>query len=248
MDTWTILGAWTAAAMTLFVFSFLYEDNPLFRAAEHLFTGLSLGYMATILTFNTFIPKIVQEIFIKHNFWTFIPLALGILMLTRFFPRYSYMSRIGFAFIMGFTSGLTIPAAIVTRFMKQLQGSVIPLVTRTNGSLDFSWAAIGHDITSLIGVVGLLSVLIYFFFSVEHKGVISKISKVGIYFIMIYLGAAFGTTVMGRFSLLYGRIFDLYTFRGANYYYATPVLLGLVIFFLTIYLIKRPKAEDESEA
>ena len=38
------LGTWTAAACTLAVFSYLYRDNALWRAVEHLYVGLSAGY------------------------------------------------------------------------------------------------------------------------------------------------------------------------------------------------------------
>ena len=31
------LGVWVAAVLTLFIFSFLYKDNPLYKFAEHLF-------------------------------------------------------------------------------------------------------------------------------------------------------------------------------------------------------------------
>ena len=48
--------------------------------------------------------------------------------------------------------------------------------------------------------------LFYFFFSVEHKGVSGGISKVGIWFLMVSFGASFGYTVMGRVSLLIGRV------------------------------------------
>lgn len=246
MDFWVIFGAWCAAGMTLCVFSFLYEDNPLFKAAEHLFTGIALGYFLTILTFNTFMPKIYDPLS-QGQILRLIPTLIGVLMLTRLHPRYTHYSRMGFAFIMGYTSGLTIPAAIVTRFLKQLEGSIQPLVSRSGGALDLSWTAVTHGLSVFIGVVGLLSVLIYFFFSTEHKGVLKTISKVGIYFIMIYLGAAFGTTVMGRFSLLYGRLFDLYTFRTASYYYATPILLVAIVFALTVYTMKK-KPEQKSES
>ena len=39
-----ILGAWVAAFLTLAIFSFLYNDNPIYKAAEHLFVGISAAY------------------------------------------------------------------------------------------------------------------------------------------------------------------------------------------------------------
>ena len=38
-----LLGAWVATGLTLFIFTFLYEDNPLFKLAEHLYVGISVG-------------------------------------------------------------------------------------------------------------------------------------------------------------------------------------------------------------
>ena len=54
-------------------------------------------------------------------------------------------------------------------------------------------------------LVGVISVLVYFYFSVEHTGVVGKVSRLGIWVLMISFGAAFGYTVMARVSLLTGR-------------------------------------------
>ncbi len=48
----------------------------------------------------------------------------------------------------------------------------------------------------------MLSCLVYFFFSVEHRGLVGKVAHVGTWFLMITFGAAFGYTVMGRIALL----------------------------------------------
>ena len=55
-------------------------------------------------------------------------------------------------------------------------------------------------------LIGVISTLTYFFFSVEHRGAIGGVSKIGIVFLMIGFGSAFGNTVMGRVSLLIQRI------------------------------------------
>lgn len=244
-ETSIILGTWLAVALTLFIFSFLYRENPLFRVAEHLFIGVTLGYTVIIVVYSTVIPVIYKPL-MKGEFLLIFPLLLGACILTRFFPKYSWLSRFSFAFLMGYGSGLTIPTAIVTNFLKQLENTVQPLLTSTaSGAVDLSWLGLGHGFSLLLTVVGVLSVLIYFYFSIEHKGVIQKVSKVGLYFIMIYLGAAFGTTVMGRFSLLYGRLFDLYTFRTVEYYYATPLLIILVVIFLIVYGMKYKEEKSQ---
>lgn len=59
---------------------------------------------------------------------------------------------------------------------------------------------------SLVVVLGVLTVLVYFFFSAEHKGPLKAVSRTGVWFLMISFGAAFGYTVMGRVSILIGRV------------------------------------------
>jgi hypothetical protein len=58
--------------------------------------------------------------------------------------------------------------------------------------------------------VGVIGVLVYFFFYVEHTGVAGRVSKVGIWFLMVSFGASFGYTVMARISLLIGRVTFLF--------------------------------------
>jgi hypothetical protein len=55
--------------------------------------------------------------------------------------------------------------------------------------------------------LGTFTALLYFFFSVEHKGLFfGGGSKLGIWFLMVSFGASFGYTIMGRISLLIGRM------------------------------------------
>ena len=54
-------GVWVAAVLTLFIFSFLYKDNPLYKFAEHLFVGVSAGYYIvlnywTVIVANLYDP------------------------------------------------------------------------------------------------------------------------------------------------------------------------------------------------
>jgi len=59
---------------------------------------------------------------------------------------------------------------------------------------------------SVLILIGVISTLVYFYFSKEHTGVLGATAQVGIWFIMIAFGAHFGYTVMGRVSLLIGRV------------------------------------------
>ncbi|MCK4755495.1 hypothetical protein KAS56_01005, partial [candidate division WOR-3 bacterium] len=58
-------------------------------------------------------------------------------------------------------------------------------------------------------IVGVITGVIYFFFSKAHKGVFGGLARIGVWFLMIAFGASFGYTVMARISLLIGRMYFL---------------------------------------
>ena len=62
------------------------------------------------------------------------------------------------------------------------------------------------SVSNIVLIIGVLSVLAYFFFSKEHTGSYGRFCKLGIYFLMFSFGASFGYTVMARVSLLIGRV------------------------------------------
>jgi len=235
-----IAGGWLAAGLTIFLFSFLYKDNPFFKIAEHLYLGAGMGWLFQVSVTNVWIPKIWEPVS-NGKLLIIIPSIMGLSLLTQFIPKISWISRYGFTFMMGYGSGLYIPAGLSTDFMSQIEGTIKPF------SLLASMSPIAI-FNSLLVAGGAICVLFYFFFSVEHKGHLKKVSNIGIYFLMIYFGAAFGNTVMARFSLLYGRFDDLYTFSGANYLYATPAILGaIVIYFILHGFFTRGEKDDSAE-
>jgi hypothetical protein len=124
----SILGAWVATGLTLFIFSFLYKDNPLFKLAEHLYVGVSVGYTIVKAYDTVVVHLIVKPIFEQGEFALVIPVAIGFLMLTRYVPKAAWMSRYAFAFIVGIGSGLAIPRTISSFILKQVEDTVRPLI------------------------------------------------------------------------------------------------------------------------
>jgi hypothetical protein len=58
---------------------------------------------------------------------------------------------------------------------------------------------------------------------------VHRVARVGIYFLMVSFGAAFGYTVMARMSLLIGRFDELIQYASPQYGYATLLLLAGVV-------------------
>ena len=201
MTTVAILQIWIVAFFTLALFSFLYKDNPVYKLAEHIFAGLTAGYQVGLVWDTVVIQKLWDPMIYDGKWWLFVPGILGFLMFARFWPKYSWMSRVSLAFVMGTTAGVFITT--------QLHGLVLPAMKSTMLPLG-GGGGLAQAALAIIVVVGVVSTLIYFYFSKEHTGALGVTAKVGIWFIMISFGAHFGYTVMGRVSLLIGRVYFLF--------------------------------------
>lgn len=239
MSLWVILGAWTAVACTFLIFSFLYKDNPLYRVGEVLFIGVAMGYGAMRNWYDSLLPKLVRPLLDEGDPVLWVPAIMTLLLFMRFLKPVSWMSRYTFAALMGLVSGLAIPRFITSNILAQIGGTVKPLIA-SNGT--WGWP----EFNAFMILAGMLSVLVYFFFSVEHKGVVKGIATVGIYFLMIAFGASFGFTVMGRISLLIGVCYDLINYSHKDYAYATPILLATTALFLLLWERKDRKRASAS--
>lgn len=201
---WEDFGIVLAAGITLTMYSFLYKDNPAFKIAENMYVGVALGYTVIITWFNALKPDLYDPLLVPLFTWErtpeyllFAPMVLGVFMLMRLSTRLAWLSRWPFAFVVGLGAGITIPNYIHTFILKQIEPSLRPVFS--------GGETVYMSINTLLILLGVISVLIYFFFSTEHKGPIGVVSKIGIWFLMVSFGASFGYTVMGRMSLLIGR-------------------------------------------
>jgi hypothetical protein len=213
-----------SAFLTLAVLSFLYNDNPFYKFAEHLFVGISaafwmcLGFWSTVVgnLFPRLSPALsdyFQVPYVGFKWWFVFPLIFGVLLLMRLSPKGGWISRWSLAFIVGTTAGLNLVRYLRSDFMEQISSMFVPVLVNWEGFGHFvshiSLAASGQFIlivTNLVILLGVLCGLIYFFFSREHTGAFGVASRFGIWILMITFGASFGYTVMGRISLLVGRI------------------------------------------
>ena len=79
-----ILEIWVASLLTLCVFTFLYRDNPLYRFAEHLFVGVSAGYLLAVQYQNVLRPNVIAKV-AGGNLMPLFRAALGLMILGRQF-------------------------------------------------------------------------------------------------------------------------------------------------------------------
>lgn len=215
------IGLWVAAFFTLAVLSFLYADNPFYKVAEAVVVGVSAAYWGCVGFWDAIVPKLVaalapvftQEHFLPAidpekagNWWMLVPLLLGVLLLLRLVPKAGHLALLPLAFIVGTTAGLKFISFTEGDLLAQVGATIKPLaqVRSVDGATDMA-ATIGASLKQVLLFTGVCTALVYFFFSVEHKGAVGKAARVGIWYLMITFGAAFGFTVMGRIALLAAR-------------------------------------------
>ncbi len=222
---------------TLAIMSFLYKDNPIYKLAEHIYVGVAAGYLFVLAVVHT----------IKPNFWDcVVPLftsaaggqwvrlgagIFGIMFLLRLYKKTSWASAYPLAVMVGTYAALRMTGLANSDLVGQLHGTINCL--NLKGIPFFAWDKPAM-INNILIVVGVVCVLSYFFFSLEHKGVLKISGKTGIYFLMITFGSSYGYTVMARISVLIGRVADLNTYSTSDYGYATFVSAIIIIAFLII--------------
>jgi len=192
----TNIWIWIAALLTLAIYSFLYKDNIVYKIAEYLLVGVSIGYSIAITWYNVVIAKMVVPIRDQHNFLIIIPILIGMFMFARFSRKHGWLSKIPISFVIGWGAGVAIPLGFETSIVEHVKNTI---------AIPWFGGNILLLVNAIIIFIGVIATLIYFYFSTPHKGVIGKVANLGIWYIMIAFGASFGYTVMARISLFIDR-------------------------------------------
>lgn len=195
-----------AALLTLGIFSFLYKDNPIYKTCEAIFVGISAAYWAVVFFWDNLHKKLYLGLFREDgdtpDYMLLGGAILGVMMLFRLSQKVGWIARWPLAFIVGATAGLYMMLYFVSNGLQLISEMMkSPLKYDAEGAF-----LMADSIGTVVIVLGVLSGLVYFFFSKEHKGAFGATAKVGIWFLMVTFGASFGYTVMSRMSLLIGRV------------------------------------------
>jgi len=196
MDTAT-LGTWLQALFTILLVSVVFKDNPAYRFAEHTYVGLYAGYGVALAFFNYIRPNVEDRLLAKKEYIFLIPILIGLLMYTRYIKPVAWLSRYTISFNLGIGTGYVLSKDFKPYFVDQIRATFLQLW----GTGDW-W----KTVSNWIYVVGVVSSLVYFLFTLQKKGVQGRISMVGRVVMMVAFGAAFGNTVMARVSLFLGRM------------------------------------------
>lgn len=157
MDIAEIGGLLVGFILTLFIFSFVLGDNPLYRFAVHLLVGVSAGYAAVIIVQTVLLPvvmDVIQNPTDAGNILFFFPLLLALLLVLKLFPRVAWLGNSSMAILMAIGAAVGLIGAIT--------GTLIPLIT-SSYSGDFT--GLEGGIVGLLVAILTICTLLYFHFT-----------------------------------------------------------------------------------
>jgi hypothetical protein len=259
-----VIGHWIAIFMTIAILSYLYADNPFYKVAEHLFVGISIGYVLVIQYFEVIKPNLIDrltnEALGASRVVYVIPLLLVVFLFLRLNKRLAWLARISIAFIIGIYAGVNVPAIANTDLVAQI-GSTIERVTTfatevshdSHGVGTALWNSWDKALGLFVLVFGMIAGLVYFFFSIEHKGVVGGVARVGVWVLMVGFGASFGYTVQGRISLAIGRAMYVLGVtqseaESAQLHSKLVSALCVLLIFGTVFFLERKRLAAERRA
>src|SRR5690606_23292405 len=122
-------------------------------------------------------------------------LLLGLLLYTRFIKGCEWLSRWSMAVLIGAGAGISIYGVYNSQLLAQIRATMVPLYVAGDSLA---------TLNNLLLVIGVVSVLLYFLFTVPLKTPLKQLTTFGRIMMMITFGVSFGNVVMGRISLLLG--------------------------------------------
>ncbi len=172
------------------MFSYLYRDNALWRAVEHLYVGLAAGYGLGYGWHNYLHPVLVGDLIGRQQWWLLLPLLLGLLVFARDLPGGTFLARLPLALWVGYGAGYAL-AYLPRTLWLQVRGSFVAPDRWDN----------------LVVLVTLCGGLCSFLFTLGGgRGALAAAGRWGRWAILVALGASFGGAVLYRYTILLGRV------------------------------------------
>lgn len=226
-----VVGAFLAMCM----FSTLYgKSSPMYALAEESYIGFATGL--TIVVNVLFIYR-TGILGVQAGDWILVfGLLLGLMVVVRIYPKYSYISRFPIAITLGAGLGIGLRTTIFTGFLNQITGTITQLFVGNLQTLIYQWTI----------AICVLFTLPFFLYTVELKGALGSVAKFGEYLLYIGFGASFAQTFMGRLGLFVGfmQYYTVPTWKIPILVLSMVIVLALIIALDKTNLLERLTPEE----
>jgi hypothetical protein len=206
-----VIGGIVAGLLTVMVFSYLLGANPLWRIAQSLLVGVSVGYVTLVVLTQVIAPQVARivrpeaGIAGSDQLLAAVPVAFGLMLLMRLAFPGAWPASFGLNLVVVVGASLALGGA--------LAGAIVPQSLDTIRRLDFAnpYALVGN----IVLVAGVVCALTYFAFGARPNGErhapIRTISVAGRWVLVIAFGAILGSLATTFYAALIERLDFLVT-------------------------------------
>jgi hypothetical protein len=188
-----------AIVLTILVLSRIAGDNPLFRVAQYLFVGTSLGLAFVVVYHQVLAPAFTRLAVADTPALVLygVPLALGVLLLPRITRRQelSWLANIPLALVFGVGAALAVGGAIIGTLLPQILDTARP-----------PGAGLAQTVGALVLLLGTVVTLASFYYTVPRDTPagrwVAVASAIGHWLLMVAFGAFFAAAVQTYISAL----------------------------------------------
>jgi len=217
-----LTGVFLGFILTLFVFSYAWGDNPLYKVAMNIFVGAAAGYALVITIYNIIFPQLIFPLFSGNRSEMILAVLFLIpcaLVLTKVSSRLSKIGNPAMAILVGIGAAAAVGGAV--------SGTIYPQVGKSINIFENQ-----NIINAGIILIGTLATLIFFHFgSVKDSSgrlptgrIINGIRQVGQVFIAITFSAIFAGVYFATLTALIERLSFIWVFLKD---YLGPTITGL---------------------
>jgi len=183
----TDISIWIGSILILLILSALFKTSKYYRVAEAIFVGAGVGNMVVMSVKN--VKDLGIASIMRGEVIYIFTMILGLLIFTRLAPqkKMRWPSVYPVTFLTGIGMGLSISSVLFAQVITPVMASTLHILGGTSQSM----------VNNLIIFVLTITVLQYFVFTIEHKGTIRYLAKIGRYGMMVAFGQALGGKVIG---------------------------------------------------
>jgi hypothetical protein len=209
-----LAGMFLGLLLTLFIFSYIFGDNALFRLAIHIFIGAASGFAAVVAVYNVIWPQLIRPLLAgspQERLLLIVPLLLSLLLLTKASQRLAVLGSPVVAFLVGVGAATAIGGALLGTLFPQARATINLFdlqAMRQNGGLLPQMANAG------VVLLGAVCTLAYFHFGAkpqpeghaQRPAPVEALAWVGRIFIAVTFGALFAGTYSAALTALIERL------------------------------------------
>jgi hypothetical protein len=204
------IGLIVGAVLTFCVLTYIIGDNFLFRLAVNVLIGAGAAYVTAIVILDVLIPRLSEPLASRNVPLIIVALAgliLGLMLWFKASPRLAWIGNLPVGYLLGVGVATVLGGAVLGTLGPQIVATGAPVTTPSGDPL-----MTGSTPLTIIVMIGTIVTLLSFGYYRASRAQWEILNAAGrSFFLMAALGATFALIFMASVTLLFERLYALYT-------------------------------------